>query len=64
MLSLQAKIILGIFAFVLVTSGLTIWLVLAFGNGFWAMIAPLVVAAVLMVVTRLVMRGQMDDRED
>jgi hypothetical protein len=64
MISIQAKIILGIFAFVLVASGLTIWLILAWGNGFFAMIAPLVVAAVLLVVTRLVMRREMGDRED
>lgn len=64
MISIQAKVILGIFGFVLVASGLTIWLILAFGNGFWAMIAPMVVAAVLLVVTRLVMRREMDDAED
>lgn len=61
MLSIQAKIILGILAFVIVASGLTIWLILAWGNGFFATLAPLVVAAVLLVVTKLVMRREMND---
>ena len=64
MLSIQAKIILGMFAFVLVASGLTIWLILAFSSGFWAMLVPLVVSAFLLVVTRHVMRSEMADAED
>lgn len=47
MISIQAKIILGIFAFVLVSSALTIWLVLAWGNGFIAMLTPVALAGAL-----------------
>lgn len=50
MISLQAKIILGILAFVLVASALTIWLVLAWGNGAFAMLTPLALAGALALV--------------
>ncbi len=60
MLSLQAKIILGIFAAVLVASGLTIWLILSLGHGPIATLTPLVVALVVILVSRAVLRPRGD----
>ena len=51
MISIQAKIILGLFAFTLVASALTIWLVLAWGNGAIAMLTPLALGGALALVT-------------
>ncbi len=56
MLSIQARILFGLFAFMLAGSGLLIWLILAFGNGFWAMAAPLGVGAFLSIVAYNFMR--------
>lgn len=47
MISIQAKIILGILAFVLVSSALTIWFILAWGNGIIAMLVPLAMSGAL-----------------
>lgn len=61
MISIKAKIILGFFAVVLVGSGLLIWLILAFGNGFWAMVAPLAVGGLVCLVTLTALtRGEGD----
>ncbi|GAB5445781.1 hypothetical protein [Gymnodinialimonas sp.] len=51
MISIQAKIILGCVAFALVASALTIWLVLAWGNGMIAMLTPLALGGALALVT-------------
>lgn len=51
MISIQAKIILGCVAFALVASALTIWLILAWGNGFFAMITPLALGGAVALVT-------------
>lgn len=59
MISIQAKILLGIFAAVLVASALTIWLILSFGNGPVAMLTPVLLALAVLVVTRSVVnRGR------
>lgn len=50
MISLQAKIILGLVAFAIVASALTIWLVLAWGNGTLAMLVPLALSGALALV--------------
>lgn len=50
MISLQAKIILGIVAFVIVASALTIWLILAFGHGFLAIAVPLAMTGALALL--------------
>lgn len=57
MLSIQAKILLGIFAFVIVASALTIWLILALGNGPVATLAPVVMALVVLMISRSLLRG-------
>lgn len=49
-MTLQLRILLGLFFFALAGSGLLIWLVLAWGNGFWAMAAPLGVGGLLSVL--------------
>ena len=50
MFSIQAKIILGLVAFAIVASALTIWLVLAWGNGAIAMLVPLALSGALALV--------------
>ncbi|WP_224815143.1 hypothetical protein [Hasllibacter sp. MH4015] len=56
MIDLRAKILLGIFAFVIVASALTIWVVLALGGGTIPVLVPLVLAALLLLVTRRMTR--------
>ncbi len=63
MMSKQARNSLSIAAIVLLASGLTVWLLSALGTGFRATLAPLVVAALVLVVSRLVKRRKMDDFE-
>lgn len=50
MISLQAKIILGAVAFALVASALTIWLILAWSHGAFAMFVPLALGGALTLV--------------
>lgn len=47
---MQAKIILSAVAFALVASALTIWLVLAWGNGMIAMLTPVALGGALALV--------------
>lgn len=54
---MQARIILGIVAAVIVAAGLTIWLLLAIGHGTIATLAPLVMALVAIVVSRSLLRA-------
>lgn len=58
MISIQAKIILGLVAFVIVASALTIWLVLAWGNGTFAMLTPLALSGALALVVYTVVFKQ------
>ncbi|MBY4892420.1 hypothetical protein KUL25_06555 [Rhodobacteraceae bacterium N5(2021)] len=59
MISIQAKIILGAVAFAIVASALTIWLILAWGNGAFAMVVPLALAGALaLVVYSVVFKGK------
>ncbi len=55
-MSIQFRILFGLFFFALAGSGLLIWLVLALGHGFIAMAAPLAVGGVLSVVAWSFMR--------
>lgn len=59
MISIQAKIILGLVAFAIVASALTIWLVLAWGNGTFAMLVPLALSGALaLLVYTFVFKGK------
>ncbi|MEJ6394785.1 hypothetical protein V8J82_16095 [Gymnodinialimonas sp. 2305UL16-5] len=58
MLSIQAKIILGFFAFILVGSGLAIWFVLAIGNGLIAILAPLAVGGLVTAASFVALRNR------
>ncbi|OAN78015.1 hypothetical protein A8B78_13460 [Jannaschia sp. EhC01] len=59
MISIQAKIILGAVAFAIVASALTIWLILAWGNGAFALFVPLALAGALaLVVYSVVFKGK------
>lgn len=55
-MSIQFRILFGLFFFALAGSGLLMWLVLAWGHGFIAMAAPLAVGGVLSVVAWSFMR--------
>ncbi len=57
MLSIQAKIILGIVAAVIVAAGLTIWVILSLGNGPLATLTPLVLSLLVILVSRSAFRG-------
>ncbi|MEX3015039.1 hypothetical protein [Gymnodinialimonas hymeniacidonis] len=50
-MSIQFRILFGLFFVALAGSGLLLWLALAWGNGFWAMAAPLGVGAMLSLVS-------------
>lgn len=59
MISLQAKIILSAAAFAIVGSALTIWLVLAWGNGALAMFVPLAMSGALaLLIYTFVYKGK------
>lgn len=59
MISLQTKIILSAAAFAIVGSALTIWLVLAWGNGALAMFVPLAMSGALaLLIYTFVYKGK------
>lgn len=50
-MSIQFRILFGLFFLGLAGSALLLWLALAWGNGFWAMAAPLGVGGLLSVLS-------------
>ena len=55
-MSIQFRILFGLFFLGLAGSAILLWLALAWGNGFWAMAAPLGVSGLLGVLSWNFMR--------